>query len=99
MQSYNLTVVLPGGVTAAKKKSAKESLEKLVSSFKGKIKKTEDLGEKKLAYVIKDSDAGYFFNFKIELEGSQTKGLLSKLQLDDNLLRYLLVRTKDGKKS
>lgn len=82
----------------AKRKSVKESLEKLVSTLKGKIEKTEDLGEKELAYTIKKADSGYFFNFKLSLEATKIKELLSKLQLNDNLLRYLLVRTEAEKK-
>ncbi len=96
--NYNLTVVIDGKMTPAKRKSVKESLEKLISTLKGKIEKVEDLGEKELAYIIKKSNSGYFFNFKLSLETTNTKNLLSKLQLDDNLLRYLLVRTEEEKK-
>ncbi len=97
MNNYTLTVVVDGKVTPAKRKSIKDSLEKLVESFKGKVEKVEELGEKELAYTIKKVNTGYFLNFKVSLDGSGTKGLLSKLNLDDNLLRYLLVRSEKPK--
>lgn len=96
--NYNLTVVIDGKMTPAKRKGVLEGLEKLISTLKGKIEKVEDLGEKELAYTIKKANIGYFFNFKLNLETANTKNLLSKLQLDDNLLRYLLVRTEEEKK-
>lgn len=97
MQSYNLTIVVDGKMTPAKRKSVKDGLEKIVSTLKGKIEKVDDLGEKELAYTIKKSNSGYFLNFKLNLETTKTKDLLSKLQLDDNLLRYLLVRKEEEK--
>lgn len=102
--NYNLTVVLPGGMTPAKKKSVRGSLEKLIPDLKGEIKKTEEIGEKDLAYVIKKTNKGYFLNFRINLDSVNVKSLLSKLQLDDTLLRYLLVKVEgkektNGKKS
>lgn len=97
MNNYNLTVVLDGKATPAKRREAKESLEKLISSFKGKVEKVEELGEKELAYTIKKANSGYFLNFKLNLEAASTKALLSKLNLDDNLLRYLLVRSEAKK--
>lgn len=97
MNNYTLTVVVDGKLTPAKRKSVTESLEKLVASFKGKVDKIEELGEKELAYTIKKANTGYFLNLKLSLEGEGTKGLLSKLNLDDNLLRYLLVRTEEPK--
>lgn len=94
MHNYNLTIVLEGGATSAKRKSAQEMIEKLVSVFKGKIEKVEDLGEKELAYPIKKQENGYYLNIKLQMEGSAAKGILAKLALDDSLLRYLLVKTE-----
>lgn len=103
MQSYNLTIVVDGELTPAKRKTVKESMEKLLSSLKGKVSEVSDLGTKDLAYPIKKARTGYFWNYSVDLEGDAAKGVLSKLQHDDNLLRYLLVRKEhpksNGKKS
>ena len=42
MKNYELTLILEGKVTSAKKKAVLESLEKIVKLFKGQMDKVED---------------------------------------------------------
>lgn len=94
MQNYELTIVLPGKTTAAKKKAAVEKMEGIVKTFKGKVEKTEDWGDLELSYPIKKNETGIFTHFKLQLEPAQAKALADKIRLDEELLRYLLVRAK-----
>lgn len=89
---YELTVVLAGGASAGKKKSVQETIGKMVKTFKGKVGKVEDWGEKKLAYKIVKNDSGVFLFFPLELEPETVKTLSSKLNLEEDIIRYLLVR-------
>ena len=92
MQKYELTIVLDGKVTPAKKKSVRADVEKLISSAKGKIGTVEDWGEKPLAYKIKKSVTGIFLFFPLELMPQEVKELSTKLSIEENVVRYLLVR-------
>lgn len=91
MDKYELTVVVDGK-SAAKKKTVTDKVEKLVSVLKGKVGKVEDWGVKDLAYKIKKSQSGIFVHFPLELEGSAAKSLGDKLRIEDDIIRYLLVR-------
>ena len=86
-----MTIVLPGSATAAKKKSVQERIEKLITGAKGKVGKVEDWGKRQLAYEIAKNDAGIFLHFPLELEGEAAKGLDAKLNLEEDVIRYLLV--------
>lgn len=92
MRNYELVIVLDGKVSAGKKKTVVEKLEKLVKDVKGKVSKSKDLGVKDLAYKIKKSMSGLFIHFELELDGAGVKDLAEKLRLQEDLLRYLLVR-------
>ena len=101
MKNYELTVVLPGKLTAAKKKGALEKIEKMISTFKGKIVKSEDWGERELAYSIAKNDSGTYLYFEVELEAAQAKALNDKIRLEEDLIRYLFVKgenNQSGKK-
>ncbi len=97
MNNYELVIVLDGKTTPAKKKSAVSHMEKLITTLGGKILNTEDWGVKELAYKIKKSTSGLFIIFTLELGQEVAKSLPAKLKLEEQIIRYLLVRTK-GKK-
>lgn len=92
MRIYELTCVLPGGVSAAKKKSLKETIEKIVKAVKGEIKENKDWGEIELAYPIKKEDTGVFLHFVLELDSAAAEKILKKLRIEGDIIRYLLVR-------
>lgn len=99
MNTYDLTVVFDGKLTAAKKKTAIEKLEKLVTVFNGKTGKVVDWGEKKLAYPIKKSVTGLYLTFPLEMLGEDAKKFHDKLRLEEGILRYLLIRSEENKKA
>lgn len=92
MNKYELTVVLPGKATAAKKKSVTESIEKLAKILKGKVGKVDDWGVIDFAYLIKKNTQGAFLSFPLEIEASMVSQLDTKLRMEDNIIRYLIVR-------
>jgi small subunit ribosomal protein S6 len=97
MEKYELTVVLSGDTTTAKKKKAQEAIEKIVKIVGGKIGKAEDWGKKELAYEIEKNDSGIFLLYNLELEGEVVKMLPQKFNLEENIIRYLLVRKEEEK--
>jgi len=93
MNSYELTVVLPGSASSAKKKSVSSKIEKLVEESNGKIKKVSDWGKIELAYKIQKEETGLFLHYNLELEAKGAKNLKDKLRIESDIIRYLLVRT------
>lgn len=91
MRNYELVVVLDGKVTAAKKKTFTEKIEKLVSALKGKVANTKDWGVKELAYKIKKSTSGAYLIFELELTAESVKEISEKMRVSDEIVRYLLV--------
>lgn len=92
MNKYELTLVLDGKSGAAKKKKVTETLEKIIDVHKGKILETKEWGEKKLAYKIGKSTTGFYLFFEVEADPGVAKALNDKMRVDQDLVRYLLVR-------
>ena len=92
MRKYELTIVLGGKTGAAKKKTVFGKVEKAIEPLKGKIEKTEDWGEIELEGKIKKHGSGLFLHFVLELDGSSAKKLENKLRLEEEVIRYLLIR-------
>lgn len=84
MNTYELTVVLDGKTTPAKKKSAQELIEKIVKTNEGKVVKAEDWGEKE--------PTGVFLHFVLELDAKSPKIVSTKLNVESTILRHLMIR-------
>ena len=97
MNKYELTIVISGKSTPAKKKSVGGMIEKLLNTFKGKVEKFDDWGERELAFPIKKNDSGMFLHYIVELEGNSAKSIVQKLNLEEEVLRYLLVKKETRK--
>jgi small subunit ribosomal protein S6 len=92
MNKYEVTIVLDGKATAAKKKAIQSLVEKIVELGKGKVGKVEDWGARDLAYKLGKSTTGIYLHFPLELEGETVKNLSTKIKVESEILRYLLVR-------
>ncbi len=92
MNKYELTVVIDGKATSAKKKAVGDKITKLVGVLEGKVGKVEDWGVKDLTFRIKKSDSGVFLHFPLELTGAAAKALMNKVKVEEDIIRYLLVR-------
>lgn len=97
MNKYELTLILDGKATAAKKKSVLESLEKTIKLLEGKVEKAEDWGVKELFHEIKKVKEGLYLHMPFEMEAKSIKPFEIKLKAVDDILRYLIVRTEAQK--
>ena len=97
MNKYELTIILEGKTTAAKKKAVLESVEKAIKMLEGSVSKAEDWGVKELFHEIKKQKEGLYLHMPFELLAKSIKPLEIKLKATDTILRYLIVRTEAQK--
>lgn len=69
----------------------KIELEKRIRAF-GKIARRKIDGVKRLAYEIQGEDYALYLFYELELEGGEATRLADLLNIDDRILRYLLVK-------
>ncbi len=85
-------MVLKTDLEEKERKTLLDSVIKRLVGEDGKITKEDLWGNKDLAYKIKKQDKGYFAHYEIESDPKNAKGLDKFLQVEENILRYLLVR-------
>lgn len=68
-----------------------KNVKELIGSYKGEITKEERWGEKTLAYSIRKNHRAFFYNFQFEIDKKNVLELKNKLNLDEKILRYLLL--------
>jgi len=99
MRDYELTLVVSPELTVEKQKEQLEKIKKIIAGLKGEVKRTEEWGKKQLAYPIqpagrqvKKSEMGYYFLWEIQLPEESLEELNQKLRIEEDLLRYLIVK-------
>jgi small subunit ribosomal protein S6 len=86
MSKYELVVVL-----SAEKKDLKKKVDSLIESNGFKVVEQEELGVKTLAYKINGEETGSYHKLILEGEGSGVKKLEFELNLEEGVLRYLII--------
>lgn len=92
MNSYYLTLVLKPDLEEKERKALLDSINKKVTGTEGKIEKEDPWGVRSLAYPIKRNTSGYFAHFEISADPKDVKGLDKTLKVEEDILRYLLIR-------
>ena len=74
------------------RKTLLDSISKKLMGDDGKVVKEDLWGARDLAYSIKGQTKGFFAHLEVEADPKNAKGLDKTLKLEEDILRYLLVR-------
>lgn len=95
MRQYELTFLVPSGLTSTEIKKTLESIQSLVEKHKGKITSQEEWGKRTLAYTIKKGGKRYteanYYHWLVEIDAKQVPALERSLVLSLDILRSLLL--------
>lgn len=108
MPSYELTVIFKPDLKKEKQEKAVEGLKKIIESKKspaaarpdtiggrqGKVLKIDLWGKKSLAYEIEKQKEGVYLLVSFEADPKVLSELEKKIKLEENIIRYLIVRTE-----
>ncbi len=95
---YELLYIIPQQFEDEKISSITEKVAEIIKEAGGRIIKEENLGKKKLAYLIKQTRRGFYILLELELLPSALQELNKNLRLMDNVLRFQIIKTKPVKK-
>jgi small subunit ribosomal protein S6 len=90
MRHYELMVIFP--LEEDQHQAGREQLLTTLSTNQVEIIKTDELGDKDLAYEIKKRQRGRYVLFTIRADPAKITVLDRILKLNSNLLKYLFVR-------
>ena len=77
--------------------SAIKNHEKMINDLEGNILYKESWGLRNLSYSIKNNKKAFYEYMNIEISNDKLKEMNSKLNLDENIIRYLSIKVKNFK--
>jgi small subunit ribosomal protein S6 len=95
LNSYELTVIIRN----SNLDPAREKMMETLTKHGVTVVNEEPWGVKRMAYEINGEKDGYYYFANVEADPSSVEKVLDEFRLQADLLRYLFVKTKSGKKS
>lgn len=92
MNNYLLTLVLKIDLDDKARKELVDDMKKKMLGESGKVTKEDVWGVRDLAYPILKQTKGYYIHFEFETDPAVAKGLDNQLKVEEDILRYLLIR-------
>jgi len=95
MPSYETVFVVPSTLAEEERSRSVKEIEKMISKSGGKVTSSEDLGEKRLAYKIKNHDRAYYHLIKFDSSPDFVEGLKRHFKIEERFIRSMVVREED----
>lgn len=92
MRQYELTVIFP--LEEDQNKAGRELVLSDLAAHGAEIEKTDEVGDRDLAYPIKKKTRGRYVLFTLKLEPSKLVALDRAFKLNQNILKYLFVNVE-----
>lgn len=94
MPNYELTYVLRP-LEEANFTSTNDRINTILKNAGGEIVARNDWGRRRLAYPIQKLNDAYYTTIYVTMPGAAVRGVERALQLNDDILRYLVVRVQE----
>lgn len=95
MNKYEIMFIVRADIDEKAVNDTEKAFEKVLTNMKSKIVDTKDMGQRKLAYPIKDQLRGYYFVLNVEATADAVKEFDRKAKIDSNILRHLIIREEE----
>ena len=92
MNKYEMMFIVKATIDEAKVAEVAENLKSVITSMKGEITDSKDLGQKKLAYPIKKEVTGFYFVVNFNADNETVAELDRKARIDENVIRHMIIR-------
>lgn len=92
MNKYEMMFIVKTTLDEEAANKVSKSYEDIITSMKGKLTDSKNLGNKKLAYPIKKEATGYYYVFNFEATPEIIAEVDRKARIDESVLRHMIIR-------
>ncbi len=95
VRTYELTYLVSPDFSKEKLEEIKDKVTQIIKKAEGEVKEVEEWGKKEMAYTIKKAgkrfDQANYFHVVFVAEAHQATTVKNNVNLEDEIIRYLLV--------
>ncbi len=91
MSKYEIMFIVKTTIDEATVKKTAKDLEDVITSTKGKITDTKEMGQRELAYPIKKEISGFYYVITFEANNDTVNELDRKARINENIIRHQII--------
>lgn len=96
MKNYEIMFIVRPTLGEDEVKKVVKDFADIITKNAGKITKEENMGQRELAYEIKDFKSGYYFVFEVEAKDDKAIKEFDRLALINNdIVRHLITKVEE----
>ncbi|MFO8033631.1 MAG: 30S ribosomal protein S6 [Candidatus Bipolaricaulota bacterium] len=92
LRAYELLYILRPDLDEEQRHGKIAKVEQVIQTLDGQVEKTDEWGSRILAYDIRNFREGYYVLVNFTLPPEQVRELEGRFKMEDELLRYQVVR-------
>lgn len=89
-KSYELSFIVPGSVSTEEGENILNGVKKYIQNLDGAITNEKKWGQRRLAYLIKKIDQGFYFSLNFDFVGANLAKLDRFILMHKNIIRHLI---------
>ena len=96
MKNYEIMFIIRPTLGEDDVKKVVKDFSKIIKKNGGKVTKEENMGQRELAYEIKDFKSGYYYIFEVEAKDDKAIKEFDRLALINNdIVRHLITKVEE----
>ncbi len=95
MNKYEIMFIVRTDIDEKTQKDTVAAFEKVLKDMKSKTVNTKEMGQRKLAYPIKEQVRGAYYVLNVEASAAAVKEFDRKAKIDQNILRHIVIREEE----
>ena len=96
MKNYEIMFIVRPTLSEDDVKKVVKDFSDIITKNGGKVTKEENMGQRELAYEIKDFKSGYYFVFEVEAKDDKAIKEFDRLALINNdIVRHLITKVEE----
>jgi small subunit ribosomal protein S6 len=93
LKNYEIMVIIDPKVENVK--NVFERIKTYITSTEGEILKDEDMGVRRLEYLVKKREKGHYYLVEMKMDPKKLSEIENDIKVDEDVLRYLLTVSKN----
>lgn len=96
MKKYEIMFIMRPTLSEDEVKKVVKSFSSVITKNGSKVKEEQNMGQRELAYEIKDFKSGYYYVFEIEAKDDKAINEFDRLALiNKDIIRHLITKVED----